>query len=73
LPQLGDDFLGFMLSPGHFQSSFGYKSHTSGRITFQGEGHRLRQRIMLIWRHKLVSLSRTASGHFQRSKATQTK
>src|SRR5208337_972572 len=28
-----------MLSPGHFQSSFGYKSHTSGRITFQGEGH----------------------------------
>jgi hypothetical protein len=39
LPQLGDDLLEFMPFPGHFQSSFGYKSHTSGRIIFQGEGH----------------------------------
>jgi hypothetical protein len=38
LPQLGDDLLGFMPFLGHFESSFGYKSHTSGRITFQGEG-----------------------------------
>src|ERR1700730_14074655 len=40
LPQLGDDLLGFMPFPGHFESSFGYKNHTLGRITFQGEGHR---------------------------------
>jgi hypothetical protein len=34
--------------PGDFESSFGDKSHTSGRITFQGEGQQPIHPIQLL-------------------------
>jgi hypothetical protein len=39
LPEPRDNLLGLVSLPCHFDSSFGSKSHTSGRITFQGADH----------------------------------
>jgi hypothetical protein len=63
LPQLGDDLLGFMPFPGHSESPFSYKSHTSGRITFQGEA-KTGFHLPVIWskRHAMATRRKMESG-----------